>query len=102
MAKKINGLTKTVDNLKKMAPQSSINAETVARGAAGVAVIAGVVAAGAALSNAETREKLGKGAQSVAQKITEVASNLQEEAQKKYNAAHHDLSISKKSQDKKA
>lgn len=75
MAKKTSSLTKTVDKLKSVTPKTSIDSETIAKGAAGVAIAAGVIAAGAALSNDKTRKRLGKSAKQVVSRISEVASS---------------------------
>lgn len=71
---------------------SSSKTDMIARGAAGVAVAAGVVAAGAALANKDTRKKLGHTAKVGMENLQSMASNVGDEAQSSYQTTAHQVS----------
>lgn len=63
-------------------------AKTIAKGAAGVALTAGVVAAGAALSDKRTRSKITKGAGKAIKTISTTAQKGIDQASKSQAFAH--------------
>lgn len=69
---------------EKMAPK-------IAKGAAAISVAAGVVAAGVALSDEETRSKLGEGAKQAMGSMREVASDFREDPQRGYQTVQHKI-----------
>lgn len=77
--------------------------KNIAKGAAGIAVAAGVVAAGMALSNKETRKKVAKTAGKVVATLSEtskaVRDELQEESKQllsEYNQGSRKTEVSRK------
>ena len=63
----------------------------VAKGAAGVAVAAGVIAAGAALMDQETRDKLGDSAQKGISTLKDSANDFMEGQSQNYQRVTHEV-----------
>lgn len=72
----------------------------VAKGAAVISAVSGVVAAGAALSDKKTRSKLGKTVKKGIEKAQDIASTMGEQAQQMPTIAHQ-LGVGKSSKKKK-
>ncbi len=73
----------------------------IAKGAAGVALAAGVVAAGAALANKDTREKIGKTAQKGMNTLQDVAGSFADEDIVKSLPVAHEVRGKKKAKNLK-
>ncbi|OGE31382.1 hypothetical protein A2631_06080 [Candidatus Daviesbacteria bacterium RIFCSPHIGHO2_01_FULL_44_29] len=71
-------------------------AHMISRGATGVALTAGVLAAGAALADKKTRQSLSKGAQEMMSALEQAAAGVTEQAKAGYQAVAHQVRISKK------
>ncbi len=73
---------------KKRKTKHGSLAQKIAKGAAALSVAAGVVAAGAALADEETREKLGEGMEN----LREFAQDFREDPQRGYQVVAHSVS----------
>jgi len=73
----------------------------IAKGAAGVAVTAGVVAVGAALMDQETREMVGEKARQGFGLLKDTASQVTEETTGMYEVTPHEVRTSKSTTSKK-
>lgn len=61
----------------------------LAMGATGVALAAGAMVVGMALSNKETRRSLQKGAKSTIKKFNEIRDDLQKDNQERFQTVQH-------------
>lgn len=81
--------------LEKM---SKIDPDVIAKGAAGVAVAAGVVATGMALSKKENRRKVGHAAEKGIDTIQTVARDLKDRVEEIYPQVQHEIAKLSKEQ----
>lgn len=82
---------KTMSDIK-----STSFAHMISKGATGVALTAGVIAAGAALADKKTRQSLSRGAQEMLSTLEQAAAGVTEQAKAGYQAVAHQVRISKR------
>jgi hypothetical protein len=73
----------------------------IAKGAVGVAITAGVVAAGVALMDKKNRDKLGDSAQKGMSTIKDAAGSFMEEQTERYQAVAHEVKPKRATRSKK-
>lgn len=101
MPKKINkkglsiNMPKLMPKMAKMKPGRDDMAKNIAMGAGGVALTAGLVAAGAALANSKVRKSIGKVAEKGVIALKDMAAKMPEEGQR-YMATAHEIARGRK------
>lgn len=96
---KRNKISKAKKDLQKVLDSKNSDqlADKISKGAAGIAITAGVVAAGAALANSENRKKLSKVAKETIKRLAETATEVRDEGARMYPAIQHRIGLNNKS-----